>query len=199
MYAGEIVEEGTARQIFEAPSHPYTQGLLACIPMPGRTPRGAHLGSIPGVVPSLVGDFRGCHFADRCPHAMDVCRAGADRHARRRRARPPLSLRAVARADRCEHGARQREREPRRVTDAILEARGVARTFMISGGFMKAKRPLHAVNGVDLRIERGEVMALVGESGCGKTTLAKMLLGLLPPTRRRDPAGRQADHRDSTG
>ena len=76
MYAGEIVEEGTARQIFRAPSHPYTQGLLACIPIPGKTPRGAHLGSIPGIVPSLVGAFRGCHFADRCPYAMDVCRAG---------------------------------------------------------------------------------------------------------------------------
>ncbi len=76
MYAGEIVEEGTARQIFRAPSHPYTQGLLACIPIPGKTARGAHLGSIPGIVPSLIGDFRGCHFADRCPHAMDTCREG---------------------------------------------------------------------------------------------------------------------------
>ncbi len=53
---------------------------------------------------------------------------------------------------------------------------------MISGGFMKHKRALHAVNGVDLVIERGEVMALVGESGCGKTTLAKMMMGLLAPT-----------------
>jgi peptide/nickel transport system ATP-binding protein len=76
MYAGQFVEEGTAKQIFEAPSHPYTQGLLACIPIPGRTPRGAHLGSIPGIVPSLIGRMQGCHFADRCPYVSERSRAG---------------------------------------------------------------------------------------------------------------------------
>jgi peptide/nickel transport system ATP-binding protein len=75
MYAAQVAEEGTASQIFEAPSHPYTQGLLACIPIPGKTPRGSHLGSIPGIVPSLVGGMKGCHFADRCPHAMPKCTA----------------------------------------------------------------------------------------------------------------------------
>jgi peptide/nickel transport system ATP-binding protein len=75
MYAGQIVEEGTARQIFQAPAHPYTQGLLDCIPIPGKTARGAHLGSIPGIVPSLVGEMRGCHFAERCRYAADACRA----------------------------------------------------------------------------------------------------------------------------
>ena len=68
------------------------------------------------------------------------------------------------------------------MTGQVLEARDVRRTFMVSGGFMRPKRPLHAVNGVELRVERGEVLALVGESGCGKTTLARMLLGLLRPT-----------------
>ncbi len=76
MYAGQIVEEGTARQIFQAPAHPYTRGLLECIPIPGKTRRGAHLGTIPGIVPSLVGAMQGCHFADRCPHASETCRAG---------------------------------------------------------------------------------------------------------------------------
>ena len=68
------------------------------------------------------------------------------------------------------------------MTDTIIEARDARRTFMLSGGFMRQKRALHAVNGVDLVIERGEVMALVGESGCGKTTLAKMMMGLLAPS-----------------
>ena len=76
MYAGQIVEEGTARRIFQAPAHPYTRGLLECIPIPGKTRRGAHLGTIPGIVPSLVGAMQGCHFAERCPHVSEACRAG---------------------------------------------------------------------------------------------------------------------------
>ena len=65
---------------------------------------------------------------------------------------------------------------------ALVEARGVSCPFLVSGGFMKQKRRLQAVNRVSLRIEAGEVMALVGESGCGKTTLAKMMMGLIAPS-----------------
>ena len=68
------------------------------------------------------------------------------------------------------------------MTEVILEAKDVRKTFHISAGAFRAKRPLHAVNGVSLKIYRGEVLGLVGESGCGKTTLAKMLLGLLQPS-----------------
>jgi peptide/nickel transport system ATP-binding protein len=67
-------------------------------------------------------------------------------------------------------------------TAPIVEARGVVRTFRLSAGLLKAARVLRAVDGVDLSIRPGEVVALVGESGCGKTTLARMLLGLLPPS-----------------
>ncbi|OZI60002.1 ABC transporter ATP-binding protein [Bordetella genomosp. 11] len=73
MYAGHIVEEGPVRAIFAQPSHPYTQGLLACIPVPGRTPPGEPLGTIPGVVPALTGNLHGCAFRDRCPYAAPAC------------------------------------------------------------------------------------------------------------------------------
>ena len=73
MYAGQIVEQGTAKEVFGAPLHPYTRGLMNCIPIPGKTARGSHLGSIPGLVPNLVGDLHGCAFRDRCPHRRDIC------------------------------------------------------------------------------------------------------------------------------
>jgi len=87
MYAGEVVEEGPASVVFGAPRHPYTRGLMDCIPQPGRTAPGTRLGTIPGMVPSLVGDMRGCSFRGRCPYAMPVCaepvavREGVDGHA----------------------------------------------------------------------------------------------------------------------
>lgn len=76
MYAGEFVETGTADQVFNAPSHPYTQGLLNCIPIPGKTKRGEYLGAIPGIVPNLVGEMDGCHFASRCPYVHGPCEHG---------------------------------------------------------------------------------------------------------------------------
>ena len=74
MYAGQIVEQGTVKQIFDNPIHPYTRGLMRCIPVPGKTKPGEPLGSIPGMVPSLVGKFTGCRFAERCDHVTDACR-----------------------------------------------------------------------------------------------------------------------------
>jgi peptide/nickel transport system ATP-binding protein len=84
MYAGQVVESGSASAVYSAPRHPYTRGLMACIPVPGRTRRGAPLGTIPGLVPSLVDEMGGCHFGRRCPHIIDACRAA------------PVPLEAVA-------------------------------------------------------------------------------------------------------
>jgi peptide/nickel transport system ATP-binding protein len=77
MYAGQIVEHGPASAIFEAPSHPYTRGLLACAPQLGRMVKGKRLGNIPGHVPSNIGATPGCSFADRCTESMASCRISA--------------------------------------------------------------------------------------------------------------------------
>ena len=73
MYAGEVVESGPVTELFAKPSHPYTRGLLACVPVPGKVRRHEKLGSIPGVVPRIPPNFVGCGFRDRCAHAMPEC------------------------------------------------------------------------------------------------------------------------------
>ncbi len=73
MYAGQIVETGKVDQVFRTPLHPYTQGLLESIPIPGEISPGEELGSIPGLVPSLKTNFRGCRFANRCDRAFETC------------------------------------------------------------------------------------------------------------------------------
>ena len=73
MYAGEVIENASIETIFSNPQHPYTSGLLACIPVRGHTSQDGRLGAIPGVVPSLVGDIRGCAFRSRCGFATGEC------------------------------------------------------------------------------------------------------------------------------
>jgi peptide/nickel transport system ATP-binding protein len=73
MYAGEVVESAPAEELFAAPTHPYTRGLLASVPTPGKIARGAPLGSIPGTVPRIPLGFQGCAFRDRCGEAIAAC------------------------------------------------------------------------------------------------------------------------------
>ncbi|MDO9498933.1 ABC transporter ATP-binding protein [Falsiroseomonas sp.] len=73
MYAGEVVESAPTAELFGNPRHPYTRGLLACVPVPGKVKRGDPLGSIPGVVPRIPPGFAGCAFRDRCNHAHAAC------------------------------------------------------------------------------------------------------------------------------
>ncbi len=75
MYAGQVVEQARARQLFANPLHPYTRGLLECIPVPGKVRPGEPLGTIPGLVPSPVGELRGCQFRNRCALAEEACAA----------------------------------------------------------------------------------------------------------------------------
>jgi peptide/nickel transport system ATP-binding protein len=185
MYAGEIVETGTSAALFRDPRHPYTQGLLAAIPQPGVKPPGSRLGSIRGIVPSLVGTLRGCSFARRCDHARPSCAS----------TEPPLRSLDGERTYRCVIEPGEVLPAPRAVEDAahapseaaaqampvLLSGRDLHCEFPVRRGLFAPSRPLRALDGVSLDIRRGEILALVGESGCGKTTLARVLLGLLAP------------------
>ncbi len=79
MYAGEVVESAPVAALFARPQHPYTRGLLASIPVPGRVARGGRLGSIRGTVPQVPPGFSGCAFRDRCDHAAPVCASAVPR------------------------------------------------------------------------------------------------------------------------
>jgi peptide/nickel transport system ATP-binding protein len=76
MYAGKVVEAGSSADVFRRPTHPYTRGLLECIPRPGQSSIRDKLGSIPGIVPSLVGNIKGCSFRNRCSLAHTACADG---------------------------------------------------------------------------------------------------------------------------
>ena len=176
MYAGQIVETGSTRDVLDTPLHPYTRALLECIPEPGR-PRLQPLGVIPGMVPSRITDAPGCTFANRCSLVSADCR------------RPPvvpLKDHGNGRASRCilplPISNRFSARRVLRMTGVVMEARDVHARFRVGGGLSGPARTLRAVNGVSLQLRRGEVLGLVGESGCGKSTLSKILLGLQSPT-----------------
>src|SRR4029079_18974807 len=84
MYAGEGVERATTAELFASPQHPYTRGLLSCVPVPGRVQRDRPLGSIPGVVPAIAPGFAGCAFRSRCSYADESCARNIPRRQDRR-------------------------------------------------------------------------------------------------------------------
>jgi peptide/nickel transport system ATP-binding protein len=176
LYAGELVEEGPAAEVFDQPRHPYTVGLLRCIPRGGQRKDHGRLDTIPGFLPAPGDEPSGCIFAPRCPIAEDQCRAAA----------PPAFPVGAGRTSRC-YLHEQTENLPRNTPvdldfPSIRDAdRPVVRLERLSKTFRSRGEAVKALVGVDLTLERGETLGLVGESGSGKTTLARALLGLIPP------------------
>ena len=188
MYAGRIVELGRTRDIFNHPRHPYAVGLLNCLPTlrRGREP----LRAIEGQPPDLANVPDGCSFTPRCPIAEPRCgdklpplepidaehlvaclRAGQTASfGRRPTAVSPVSTPAAAESDR--HG------------DVVLEARQLTKHFPLARGTIFGRQfgTVKAVDGLDFTLRRGETLGLVGESGCGKTTTARLVLSLERPT-----------------
>ena len=176
LYAGELIEEGPAREVFDQPRHPYTVGLLRCIPRRGQRKDHGRLDTIPGFLPAPGDVPPGCIFAPRCPIAEDQCRSAPP---------PPFPV-GDGRTSRC-YLHEQTENLPRNTpvnldVPTVRDAdRPVVRLERLSKTFGSRGEEVKALVGVDLNLELGETLGLVGESGSGKTTLARSLLGLIPP------------------
>jgi peptide/nickel transport system ATP-binding protein len=176
LYAGRLVEEGDAEVVFTEPRHPYTVGLLRCIPRGGLQKDRDRLDTIPGYLPQLGAPLPGCVFAERCGLVKEICRTDE----------PPLHPIGGGHFSRCHFHDKAGElprstittpvAAPRvRGTQPLVSLENASKTFKHEG------TQVRALGGVDLTISPGETVGLVGESGSGKTTLARILLGLTAP------------------
>jgi peptide/nickel transport system ATP-binding protein len=187
MYAGEIVEVASRDEFFAQPRHPYSRKLFESLP--GAARRGVELAVIPGQVPALNTAFRGCRFAERCEFVHGQCREAS----------PGWSAAGEAHRVRCfwaearlregsawaAAGVSARVEEVSRVDapPGLLKVRDLKVHFPIRRGvFKRTVGYVRAVDGVSLTVPAGRTLALVGESGCGKTTVGKAILQLVRPT-----------------
>jgi peptide/nickel transport system ATP-binding protein len=188
MYAGEMVERATVEEIYKNPSHPYTQGLIRCVPKLGADKAGSVLYPIRGRVPPPNNRPTGCVFGPRCDYIRERCREE----------RPDLRQLPQGNWVRCHFAeeidasrwapsedilppsleAREGAAEP------ILEVKDLKKYYEVAGSSLKdvvglgEKRYVKAVENANFVLNRGKTLGVVGESGCGKSTLIKTLIGL---------------------
>jgi peptide/nickel transport system ATP-binding protein len=192
MYAGEIVEEGPVARVFARPSHPYTRNLLTCVPRLDLSKRDRPLSAIEGRLPNLADPPPACVFEARCAERIPECaqvkppaepleheggRAGFVRCIRWREL-PPFAFER----HQGEHGAPGPE-----AAEVVLEAEDLRCFYPLRRSLGEVlggapQRAVHAVDEVSLEIARARTLAIVGESGCGKTTLGRTVVGLQEPT-----------------
>ncbi len=183
MYAGQVVEEGDADAVFHRPRHPYSMGLLRSVPRLDR-PRGAKLETIEGLPPNAAKLPEGCRFAARCPYRLPICDQA-----------PPLAATDTGGLSRCHRHAEiaagliawAASGGEITATDAaekppILSVRHLTKHFEIRSGLRGTLSTVRAVEDVSFDIRAGETLGLVGESGCGKTTVGRLILRLEDPT-----------------
>jgi len=196
MYAGKMVERAPTEALFSSPMHPYTIKLLRSIPGTGK--KGGELDTIAGSVPPVTSLPGGCRFASRCPVEMAGC-AEVEPLLADRGAGPAGHMVACHLYDaafmasgmsRPLKGAQDQAPGPegpapgtRGLERPIIEVRGLRTHYPVRKGVLKRIRGyVKAVDGIDLAISRGSTLALVGESGCGKTTAGKSIIRLIRPT-----------------
>ncbi|OZI56017.1 dipeptide ABC transporter ATP-binding protein [Bordetella genomosp. 4] len=187
LYAGEVVELGSARQVLDAPLHPYTRSLKESAPGMGKATR--LLQALPDFMPGLK-DFarlQGCRFASRCPIRQESC---AMHH-------PDLSSRDGERAARCldhipawpvneadgtDALAALRNGPPAGSRSPVVQLRDVALSYPGPARLFRSSRSIQILEPLNVHVEQGEFLGIVGESGSGKTSLARLMAGMVAPT-----------------
>lgn len=183
MYAGTIVEQGKAEDIFEYPSHPYTKGLLKSVPrLDDRRDR--KLIPIEGTPLDLKERPEGCPFAGRCPYAEDACKKVNMKENRQANGDQHFTT--------CIFGAEElTEKEKDRKEEVIsrdkvlgedmVHVNALTVSYDIKKSLLKSKRKkTDILTGISFQVRKGETLGIVGESGCGKTTVAKSIMQLIP-------------------
>jgi peptide/nickel transport system ATP-binding protein len=183
MYAGRVVEQATATTLFDHPRHRYTEALFRALPeraVESRDP----LYTIPGLPPDLTRTLTECRFAPRCRFAQDDCRTTD----------PPLVPQPDGSEHACLHPVDASHRLQVRATSASVVALTANRDVLVTAEHLVKEFPLRrhvfgrtsgtvsAVADVSFEVRRGQTLGLVGESGCGKTTTGRLLVGLDEPT-----------------
>ena len=171
IYAGELLETAEKTDFFKNPRHPYSRALFAAIPQQ----KNRTLKALPGFVPTLAEKTKGCIFAARCPSVFEKCRAE----------NPPWQSLNDSAGFRCflndaespESPSQNAEILESESSEIALKINHLNVAYTIGKGFQKTK--IHAVNNLNLEIAHGKTLALVGESGCGKTSTGKAILRLI--------------------
>jgi peptide/nickel transport system ATP-binding protein len=177
LYAGRLVEEGVVETVLQDPRHPYTVGLLRCIPRGGVRKDHGRLDTIPGFLPPLGAELPACVFVDRCPLADERCATDE----------PALEVLGDDHRARCWYHDRAQSLPRQELANLELPAvdRTAAPLVLFDGlgkVFKQHGAEIQALVDVTAAVWPGETLGLVGESGSGKTTLARSLLGLVEPT-----------------
>jgi len=186
MYAGELVEVAGTADLFHRPRHPYTVSLLRCVPRVDRPAERHALAPIPGTVPSALSIPPGCSFADRCAYVRPCCHE-------RRPALQPVTTESLVRCVRWREIGSERA-EAAAPSRGRTTAAGVLAPEVLSVNDLRVHFPsrrnklgsphlmVKAVDGVNLTVRKARILAIVGESGCGKSSLGAAIVGLRRPT-----------------